>query len=103
MPYSFSIYERICEYLPHAPTKRMFGGIVFFVRGHIVVGVFRDTMMARVGVERASELLQHPEVMPFAKHPNRMRGFVQVSEAFIDRDDILESLINDALRLNAQL
>lgn len=103
MPYSFSIYERICEYLPNVPTKRMFGGIVFFVRGHSVVGVFRDTMMARVGVERATVLLQLPGVMPFAKHPNRMRGFVQVSESFIDRDDVLESLIDDALRLNAQL
>ena len=103
MPYSFSIYERICEYLPTAPTKRMFGGIVFFVRGHIVVGVFRDTMMARVGIVRASELLQQAGVSPFAKQPNRMRGFVQVSESYIDRDDTLESLIDDALRWNTQL
>jgi hypothetical protein len=51
MPYSQSLFERIRDLLPHAPTKRMFGGIVFFERGMMKVGVFGDAMMVRVGAE----------------------------------------------------
>lgn len=103
MPYSLAIAERIQDLLPHAPSKRMFGGLVFFVRGFIAVGVFGDHMMARVGVARAQELLVLPGVRHFAKNPARMRGYIQVDEQFIDRDEALQHLIDDALALNAQL
>ena len=92
MPYSAAIVERIQELLPYAPTKRMFGGVVFFVRGYIVVGVFGDRMMARVGVVRAHELLVLPGVSHFAKNPARMPGYVAVDESFIDSDDALEEI-----------
>lgn len=103
MPYSVAIFARIQELLPHAPTKRMFGGVVFFVRGYIVVGVFGDRMMARVGVVRAHELLVRPGVSHFAKNPARMPGYIQVDESFIDRDEALEALVADALAWNTQL
>ncbi len=103
MPYSRTIFERIREQFPHAPTKRMFGGIVFFVRGHMLVGVFGDAMMARVGGERAQQLLTQTGVSPLAKNPRRMRGFVKVDESFIDREEDFLALIRFALEWNAQL
>lgn len=103
MPYSHAIVERIRELLPYAPTKRMFGGIVFFVRGYIVVGVFGDRMMARVGVDRANELLQQSGITHFAKTPARMPGYIQAEESYIDTDDALEALIDDAMAWNARL
>jgi TfoX/Sxy family transcriptional regulator of competence genes len=93
MPYSQSLFERIRDLLPHAPTKRMFGGIVFFERGMMKVGVFGDAMMVRVGAEAFAATLAEPGVRPLAKKPERMRGYVLVDEAYLGSDDEIEAWI----------
>jgi hypothetical protein len=72
MPYSTVLYERISELLPHAPHKRMFGGVVFFGRGHMLVGVFGEGMMGRVGPDAADEAWAQAGVRPLASQPKRM-------------------------------
>jgi len=59
--------------------------------------------MVRVGVPRAQQLLALPGVSPLAKDPRRMRGFIKVDEAYIDREDDFLALIADAMALNLQL
>jgi TfoX/Sxy family transcriptional regulator of competence genes len=94
MPYSQSLFERIRDVLPHAPTKRMFGGVVFFERGMMMVGVFGDAMMVRVGAEAFATTLSEPGVRPLAKKPERMRGYIFVDEDYLGSDDDIEAWIN---------
>jgi len=93
MPYSQSLFERIRDFLPHAPTKRMFGGMVFFTRGMMTVGVFGDAMMVRVGAEAFAAALTEPGVRPLATKPGRMRGYVLVDEAYLGSDDEIDAWI----------
>lgn len=87
MPYSAVLFERIAEQLPHHSTKRMFGGVVFFQRGMMTVGVFGDAMMVRVGAAAFADTLNEPGVRPLAKTPARMRGYVLVDEEYLGSDE----------------
>lgn len=103
MPYSQSLFERLRDIMPHAPYKRMFGGVCFFVRGHIAVGVFGDGMLVRVAPHRHAELLAEPGITPLASLPNRMRGFVVIDESLLDDDDAIEVWLDQALAFNREL
>jgi len=44
--------------------QKMFGGLAFMVRGHMVCGVVRDNLMLRLGSEGATAALGRPHVRP---------------------------------------
>lgn len=81
----------------------MFGGVCFFVRGHIVAGVFGDGMLVRVAPQRHAELIGQSGITPLASQPNRMRGFVVIDESLLDDDDAIEVWLDQALAFNREL
>jgi TfoX/Sxy family transcriptional regulator of competence genes len=103
MAYSHALVERLSEFLPthNYPAKRMFGGVVFFARGHMLVGVFSRGLMVRVSVADAAAHLQSGVAQPLA--PKRMQGFIIIDEVHIDRDENLEQWIARAHAFNATL
>lgn len=103
MPYSQSLFERLCDIMPHAPYKRIFGGVCFFVRGHIAVGVFGDGMLVRVAPQRHAELIGQSGITPLASQPNRMRGFVVIDASLLDDDDAIHEWLDQALAFNREL
>ncbi|MFM2310493.1 MAG: hypothetical protein RLY87_2615 [Chloroflexota bacterium] len=105
MVYSIALYERLCELLPPStyPVKRMFGGVVFFRRGHMLVGVFRGGLMVRVSAEDGAQHLKTGGIVPLASKPNRMQGFIVVDESLVDLDHVLEEWVEHALSYNATL
>lgn len=103
MPYSFTLFERLRDHLPHAPYKRMFGGVCFFVRGHIAVGVFGDGMMVRLAPHRHADLIGQSGITPLASLPNRMRGFVVIDESLLDDDETLQQWLDQAFAFNREL
>jgi TfoX/Sxy family transcriptional regulator of competence genes len=42
--------------------KKMFGGIVFMLNGNMLVGVWKDSLIVRLGDEQAEEALLEPHV-----------------------------------------
>lgn len=103
MPYSQTLFERIHDIMPRASYKRMFGGVCFFVRGHIVAGVFGDGMMVRVAPHRHTELIGQSGITPLASQPNRMRGFVVIDESLLDDDESIHEWLDQALAFNREL
>lgn len=96
MPYSQTLFERLRDLMPRAPYKRMFGGVCFFVGGHIVAGVFGDGMLVRLEPSRHADLIALPGIRPLASKPNRMRGFVVIDEALLDDDDLMQEWLDQA-------
>ena len=103
MPYSQTLFERIRDIMPRAPYKRMFGGVCFFVQGHIVVGVFGDGMLVRLNPHRHTDLISQSGMTPLASQPNRMRGFVVIDETLLDDDESILEWLDQALAFNRTL
>jgi hypothetical protein len=92
MAYDEGLAQRIREALKSAgiTEKKMFGGLSFLSRGHMVVCVVGNTLMARIGPEAYADALRLPHVreMDFTGRP--MKGYVFVDPPAIERDDDLE-------------
>jgi hypothetical protein len=61
MPFSESLAARIRDMLVRRTDiaeQKMFGGLCFLLRGNILVGVRRDSLIARLGEAEASEALK---------------------------------------------
>lgn len=105
MAYSKALVERLSEFLPsqHYPAKRMFGGVVFFARGHMLIGVFSRGLMVRVSAPDGARYLNSGLAQPLARDPKRMQGFIIIDDMHIDRDADLEQWIAQAHAFNATL
>jgi len=65
MAYDEALAERIREVLADSADvteQKMFGGLAFLVRGHMVCGVTHDDLMLRLGPEGAAAALNRPHV-----------------------------------------
>jgi TfoX/Sxy family transcriptional regulator of competence genes len=81
MAYEETLAQRIREILRtrrSVTERKMFGGIAFMLRGHMLVGVLERSLMARVGPKNYQRALASVGVreMDFTGKP--MRGYVFV-------------------------
>jgi TfoX/Sxy family transcriptional regulator of competence genes len=99
MPYSKSLAARVRYLLDQrrgVTEKRMFGGVAFLHFGNMLVGVWQDSLIARVGPQAADEALEHPHVRPFDVTGRPMRGWLMVDPDGIDSDQQLATWIERA-------
>ena len=77
--------------------RRMFGGLVFMVRGNMYCGIEQDRLMLRVGPDQYAAALVQPYagIMDFTGRP--LRGFVIVQPAGFANDAALQEWVNRAL------
>jgi hypothetical protein len=66
--------------------KRMFGGAGFFLDGNLLVGVWGDSLVARLGPNAGELALDEPHVRPYAPAGKPMRGWVLVDPPGIEDD-----------------
>lgn len=103
MPYSQTLFERVRDQWPRSPYRRMFGGVCFFVRGHIAAGVFGDGMLVRLDPHRHTDLIGQSGITPLASQPKRMRGFVVIDESLLDDDESIQDWLDQTLAFNRTL
>ena len=60
--------------------RRMMGGLVFMVAGHMCCGVDRHGLMVRVGPDAHDEALAEPDASPMDLTGRPMHGFVLISQ-----------------------
>jgi TfoX/Sxy family transcriptional regulator of competence genes len=83
MAYDENLAARIREALedtPNVTEKNMFGGVCFMVNDKMCLGVLKDDMMCRIGLDHETEALEKPGCRPmdFTKRP--MKGYVYVDQ-----------------------
>jgi hypothetical protein len=81
MAFDEALAERIRQALSrrkHVEEKKMFGGIGFLRNGHLLVGVWKDSLIVRLGGEQGEEALKEPHVSEFNITGRAMKGWVLV-------------------------
>ncbi|MFV0443430.1 MAG: TfoX/Sxy family protein [Planctomycetaceae bacterium] len=73
--------------------KAMFGGIGWFLHGHMCVGIWKEALIARVGTEEYPAALREPGVLEFDITGRAMSGWVLVQSEVIEADGDLKGWI----------
>ncbi|MBA4018470.1 MAG: RNA methyltransferase [Pirellula sp.] len=92
MPYSRQLADRVRQTLGKQrglTEKRMFGGVCFLLQGNMLVGIWEQSLIARLGPDEAARALTEPNVREFDATGRPMRGWVVVDPDGLERDDQL--------------
>ena len=76
--------------------KKMFGCICFFINGNALAGVWKDSLIVRVGPDSYEEALLEMHVKEFDITGGPMKGWVLVEPESIEDDDQLKGWIERA-------
>ena len=101
MPYSKSLAARTRHALGQRKTiveKKMFGGVAFLLHGNMLVGVWNDSLIVRLGPEQGKTALREPHVREFDVTGRPMKGWVLVEPDGLDLDAQLNAWIERATR-----
>jgi TfoX/Sxy family transcriptional regulator of competence genes len=100
MVFSEALAQRIRDVLyplTTAEEKKMFGGLTFMVSGSITVGVIRDDLIVRVGLENYQASLRRLGADLFQPTGKPMAGWVVVAPDGYRTDEDLRNWIELAL------
>ena len=78
--------------------KKMFGGVGFLLHGNMLVGVWKDSLIARLGPDEGEAALREPHVRVFDITGRAMKGWVLVEPEGVEDDDQLKDWIERALK-----
>jgi hypothetical protein len=83
--------------------KKMFGGVAFLLNGHVLVGVWKDALIVRLGPVQGEEALREPHVKEFDITGRAMKGWVLVEPQGVEDDNQLNGWMDQALRFVGKL
>ena len=83
--------------VPGVEERRMFGGLCFMVRGHMLCGVMREGGMARVGKAHMDAACAMAGVAPLAFTGRPMGGLVELDADLMADDDRRRAVLALAL------
>lgn len=102
--------EILAERIRHAlvrkksvEEKKMFGGIGFLLNGNMLVGVWKESLIVRLGEEQGEGALLEPHVKEFDITGRAMKGWVLVVSEGIEKDDQLKGWIQRAVKFVGKL
>ena len=74
----------------------MFGCVGFLQHGNVLVGVWKDSLVVRLGRDQAKLALREPHVGPFDITGRPMGGWALVSPAGLEGDDQIRAWVDRA-------
>lgn len=83
--------------------KKMFGGVGFLLAGNMLVGVWKEFLIARVGLEEWKKALEEPHTKPFDITGRPMKGWVMVYPEGVERDSGLKKWVARAMKFTNTL
>ena len=78
--------------------KTMFGGVGFRLHGNMLVGVWKDSLIVRLGPDEGDEALKEPNVKEFDITGRPMRNWVLVGPEGVQNDEQLAGWIQRAVK-----
>ena len=106
MPFDEALAVRIRECLARrtgVEEKSLFGCGCFLLGGHVLVGAWRDALIARVGPDAYEDALLEPHVREFDITGRPMTGWVLVDPEGVEDDGQLNAWIRRALVFVSEL
>jgi TfoX/Sxy family transcriptional regulator of competence genes len=106
MAFSEALAERIRQRLArrkNVEEKKMFGGIGFLLNGNLLVGVWKESLIVRLGPEKGEEALLELHVKEFDITGRAMKGWVLVAPGGVEDDDQLSGWIQRAVKFVGKL
>lgn len=78
--------------------KKMFGGVGFLLHGNMLVGVWKDSLIVRLGPDAYDDALLEPHVREFDITGKPMKGWVMVEPEGVRDDEPLKVWIERATK-----
>jgi TfoX/Sxy family transcriptional regulator of competence genes len=106
MAFSEALAERIRQGLARRKgieEKKMFGGIGFLLNGNMLVGVWKESLIVRLGPEEGDEALKEPHVREFNITGRSIKGWVLIASEGVKDDDQLSGWIQRAVKFVGKL
>ncbi|WP_181905363.1 TfoX/Sxy family protein [Aestuariispira insulae] len=104
MPFDSGLAARLEEIITDrfAPIgglseTRMFGGFGYMLNGNMCLGIHKDTLIVRVGLECADEILAEDHVGPMNLTGRVMKGWATIQPAAMEEDDALARFVRLAI------
>ena len=71
---------------PDAIETRMFGGFGYLINGNMCVGIHKESLILRVGVETATPCLEDPNVQPMNITGRVMKAWIMIHKDNLKTD-----------------
>lgn len=101
MTFDRTLAERVRECLARRKgieEKTLFGCACFLLRGNVLVGVWKDSLVARVGLDGYVDALLEPHVKEFDITGRPMKGWVRVGPGGVEDDEQLNDWVRRSLQ-----
>lgn len=99
MAFDESLAGGIRDVLAHRTDivdKKMFGGLGFLLNGNMLVGVWKDSLIVRVGPDAYEDALREPHVKEFDITGKPMKGWIMVEPEGVAEEYELKNWIEQA-------
>ena len=106
MAFNEALAERIRRGLARKKgieEKTLFGCIAFLLHGNVVVGVWKNALIVRLGPDEAEVALREPHVRAFDITGRPMRNWVVVEPEGVEADDQLSGWVQRAVKFVGKL
>jgi len=106
MAFDESLAQRIRDGLARkqgVEEKSMFGGVGFLLNGNMLVGVWKNSLIVRIGPEVYEDVLLEPHVTEFDITGRPMKGWVLVEPEGVEDDEQLKNWIQQAVKFVGNL
>ena len=106
MAYSHALAERVRNAVDQrfggkrrdVVEKKMFGGVVFFLCGNMLVGIWKQSLIVRLGPDQAAEALKREHVRKFDVTGRPMKNWIMVDPDGLETDAELAEWIEQATK-----
>jgi TfoX/Sxy family transcriptional regulator of competence genes len=106
MAFDESLADRIRKGLSRrkgVEEKKMFGGLGFLLNGNMLVGVWKDSMIVRVGADDYDDALLEPHAKEFDITGKSMKGWIMVKPEGVQDEAQVKAWIQRAAKLVGKL